>query len=70
MKTIAQGAATIVWCAVADDLTTRGGVFCEDCDIAPIEREGRFGVRPEAIDPERADALWDESMRLIERDAA
>jgi NAD(P)-dependent dehydrogenase (short-subunit alcohol dehydrogenase family) len=64
MKTPEQGAATTIWCATARELDGIGGVYCEDCDIAPVEAEGRFGVRPFAIDPEIADALWAESVRM------
>lgn len=59
-----QGAATIVWCATSRELDTKGGVYCESCDIAPVELHGRFGVRPEAIDPTTAEGLWAESVRL------
>lgn len=64
MKNAAQGAATIVWCATAPELDGIGGVYCEDCDIARVEVEGNFGVRPYAIDPITAEALWRESERL------
>lgn len=64
MKTIEQGAATIVWCAIAPELTTKGGVYCEDCDIAAVETEARFGVRPQAIDPTLAEDLWIETVKL------
>lgn len=64
MKTPEQGAATTIWCATGTELDGIGGVYCEDCDIAPIEAEGRFGVRPFAIDPNTAEALWSESARL------
>ena len=64
MKTPEQGAATTIWCATAPELYGMGGVYCEDCDIAPVEAEGRFGVRPFATDPDTADALWSESVRL------
>ncbi|MDR5654995.1 hypothetical protein [Ruixingdingia sedimenti] len=67
-KNFAQGAATTVWCATAPELEGIGGVYCEDCDIAPIETEGRFGVRPYAADPELAEALWAESVRLTGAD--
>ena len=33
-KTPSQGAATSVWCATADGLEGKGGVFCEDCNIS------------------------------------
>jgi len=36
LKTIPQGAATTVWCASSDQLANIGGVYCEDCDIAPM----------------------------------
>ncbi|MFK3664117.1 SDR family NAD(P)-dependent oxidoreductase [Ochrobactrum teleogrylli] len=67
-KNFAQGAATTVWCATAPELEGIGGVYCEDCDIAPIETEGRFGVRPYAAAPELAEALWAESVRLTGAD--
>ncbi|GAA5658294.1 hypothetical protein Brsp06_04678 [Brucella sp. NBRC 13694] len=64
MKTPEQGAATTIWCATAPELAGIGGVYCENCDIAPVERQERFGVRPFAIDPDIAEALWAESVRL------
>lgn len=63
-KNFAQGAATMVWCATAPELEGIGGVYCEDSDIAPVEAEGRFGVRPYAADPNLAEALWRETLRL------
>lgn len=70
MKTPEQGAATMIWCATARELDGIGGVYCEDCDIAPIEAEGRFGVRPFAIDPGIAEALWSESVDMTGHDLA
>ncbi|MBN9054706.1 MAG: SDR family NAD(P)-dependent oxidoreductase [Rhizobiales bacterium] len=64
MKMPQQGAATILWCATAPELEGIGGVYCEDCDVAPIETEGKFGVRPYAIDPSAAEALWLQSVRM------
>ena len=64
MKSPEQGAATPMWCATAAELEGIGGVYCEDCDIAPVEAEGRFGVRPFAIDPDIAELLWRESVQL------
>jgi NAD(P)-dependent dehydrogenase (short-subunit alcohol dehydrogenase family) len=66
-KTVEQGAATSVWCAVSPDLGGRGGVYCEDCDIAPAvpaDSKLLYGVRPWAIDKAVARALWDLSERL------
>ena len=57
-KTSGQGAATTVWCATSPLLHGKGGVYCENCDIASVETESPFGVRPYAVDPERAERLW------------
>ncbi len=60
-KTPSQGAATSVWCAANAQLDGKGGVYCEDCDIAtqvPADDKGFSGVRPWAIDPVLADKLW------------
>jgi NAD(P)-dependent dehydrogenase (short-subunit alcohol dehydrogenase family) len=61
-KTIAQGAATQVWAATSAMLEGKGGVYCEDCDIAEIAEEaaGR-GVRRYAIDPVLAENLFSRS---------
>jgi len=61
-KTPSQGAATSVWCATNAQLDGKGGVYCEDCDIAklvPPDHKEFDGVRPWAIDPALADRLWD-----------
>lgn len=66
MKTVVQGAATSLWCATSPALADLGGVYCEDCDIAPLNEGdmGRKGVAPWAADPELAERLWDVSERL------
>lgn len=68
LKTISQGAATTVWCATSPELKDIGGVYCENCNIAEIDRgqiEHRYddpstiyGVQPYSIDPENAEKLW------------
>ncbi|MGZ5231259.1 MAG: hypothetical protein ACXWC3_14610 [Burkholderiales bacterium] len=61
LKTIEQGAATTVWCALSPELDGRGGVYCADCDIAeviPDDGELPSGVRRWAIDKPTAEALW------------
>lgn len=66
VKTVEEGAATSIWCAVSHQLDDFGGVYCEDCDIAPIvpiESAG-LGVRPYAINSEFAERLWEISERL------
>ena len=38
-----------------------GGVYCENCDIAPLlpaDSDDLLGVRPWAIDPVAAERLW------------
>ncbi len=66
-KSPAQGAATSVWCATNPQLAGMGGVYCEDCDIAPLRQpdaQTMDGVRPWAIDDAIADKLWDVSERM------
>ncbi|UKB85320.1 SDR family NAD(P)-dependent oxidoreductase [Chryseobacterium sp. MEBOG06] len=68
LKTIQQGAATTVWCSVSPQLENVGGVYCENCDIAEIDKgqiEHRFdepatirGVQPYSIDKNNAQELW------------
>ncbi|MGE3141685.1 MAG: oxidoreductase [Hyphomonadaceae bacterium] len=60
-KSVAEGAATSVWCAASPQLEGMGGVYCEDVDIAPVtppESKIEEGVRPWAINPEFAERLW------------
>jgi len=66
-KTAEEGAATTIWCAVSPQLNGRGGVYCEDCDIAamvPADSKLNSGVRPWAVDKEAAEALWILSEKL------
>jgi len=71
-KPVEQGAATQVWAATSPDLMGKGGVYCEDCDIAEVApTAGSRGVRPYAIDPALAETLWKRSeewtgVRLID----
>jgi hypothetical protein len=65
-KTLAQGAATTLWCSLSK-LAGLGGVYCEDCDIAelvPNDSPALFGVRHWAVDGATATALWDLSEQL------
>jgi NAD(P)-dependent dehydrogenase (short-subunit alcohol dehydrogenase family) len=66
-KTIPQGAATSVWAATSPDLRGHGGAYLEDCSVAETgdDESLNSGVRPYAIDPVRADALWTLSERLV-----
>lgn len=66
-KSIEAGAATAIWCATNTKLNDKGGVYCEDCDIArvvPADDRGYSGVRPYAIDKAAAEALWALSEKL------
>ncbi|WP_296600346.1 SDR family NAD(P)-dependent oxidoreductase [Phenylobacterium sp.] len=67
-KTIPQGAATSVWAAIIAPADAVGGRYCEDCHVAEVvDGEGiRGGVRPYAIDPEHAKALWAKSEELVD----
>ncbi|SFJ34235.1 NAD(P)-dependent dehydrogenase, short-chain alcohol dehydrogenase family [Paenibacillus sp. UNC496MF] len=67
-KTAEQGAATSVWCAVSPMLNGKGGVYCEDGDIAeivPSDSPLQHGVRSWAIDPGSAEKLWAISEDLL-----
>jgi NAD(P)-dependent dehydrogenase (short-subunit alcohol dehydrogenase family) len=60
-KTVEQGAATTIWCATSPMLDGTGGVYCEDCDIAPIWVEGMSlyaGARPHITDQKLGENLW------------
>lgn len=67
-KTPSQGAATGLWAATSPLLENRGGVYCEDCDIAPLARTGASGkdggVRDYALDPQNAERLWRASAQM------
>lgn len=66
-KSVEEGAATSVWCAVSPLLEGEGGVYCEDCNIAAFWEEGMHpytAVRPHAVDRERAAALWAASEKM------
>jgi NAD(P)-dependent dehydrogenase (short-subunit alcohol dehydrogenase family) len=64
-KTIEQGAATTIFCATSPLLDGRGGVYCENCDVAAVASEGDTGVRPYAVDAENATRLWAWTERAI-----
>jgi len=66
-KSIPQGAATSVWAATAPELDNNGGAYLEDCQIALVNADAssRSGVKPYAIDPARAEALWELSTVLV-----
>ncbi len=66
-KTVPQGAATSVWAATAPELDAHGGAYLEDCSVAASnpDPDSRGGIKPYAVDPERAAALWDRTEEWI-----
>ena len=77
LKSVEQGASTIVWCATSPQLNDAGGVYCEDNDIASFnegearhvspstETVGHKGVMPYAVDLIDAHRLWALSEKLL-----
>lgn len=61
-KSPSQGAATGLWAATTPLLHGRGGLYLQDCNIAPIagphDSMDDGGVQPYAIDPPAARHLW------------
>ena len=69
-KTPEQGASTTLWAATSVKLDGKPGVYCEDCDIAPLTDPDSptaryFGVSPHACDDAAAERLWDISEKLL-----
>jgi NAD(P)-dependent dehydrogenase (short-subunit alcohol dehydrogenase family) len=69
-KTIPQGAATSVWAAAVADGDAVGGQYCENCHVGTIASGEVLnalseGVRPYALDPESAKALWAKSEEMV-----
>jgi|UPI0004899F52 NAD(P)-dependent dehydrogenase (short-subunit alcohol dehydrogenase family) len=69
-KTLPQGAATTVWAGAAASAEEVGGRYCEDCRVTTLVTEAPLdpvsgGVRPYALDPARAEALWAKSEELV-----
>jgi NAD(P)-dependent dehydrogenase (short-subunit alcohol dehydrogenase family) len=66
-KTIPEGAATSVWAACVAEASAIGGRYCEDCHVAEVVSTPgiRGGVQPYALDPQRAQALWQKSEEMV-----
>lgn len=70
LKTPSQGAATTVWCATSPALADVGGVYCEDAEVAGLDKvqagesnvatdtAAMRGVAPYALDQQAAKHLW------------
>lgn len=68
MKTAEEGAATPVWAATAPELEGKGGLYLEDCAIAPLwspPMPPGWGVSAASLDPDAARRLWDVAEPLI-----
>lgn len=64
-KTVEQGAATETWAATSPQLNGKGGLYCEDCDVAKLTQPGESriaGVDPHAVDADAARKLWQVSV--------
>ena len=61
-KSPTQGASTSLWAATSSQLDNKGGLYCENCDVANLAggspEERYFGVRDWAVDPSEAEKLW------------
>ena len=66
-KSIPQGAATTVWAGVVAKAEDVGARYCEDCHVAEIEPNPakRAGVKPYALNPDAAQALWATSEDMV-----
>ncbi|KQS41799.1 SDR family NAD(P)-dependent oxidoreductase [Pedobacter sp. Leaf194] len=66
-KTVKQGGSTTAWASFSPQLKGKGGLYLEDCNIAPIVPNGSdapFGVRPWALERKAADKIWDICQRM------
>jgi hypothetical protein len=67
-KSVPAGAATSVWTAAVAKADAVGGRYCEDCHVAEVVDVSGFtfsGVRPYALNPERAQALWAKTEQMV-----
>jgi NAD(P)-dependent dehydrogenase (short-subunit alcohol dehydrogenase family) len=70
LKSVPQGAATSVWAGVVAPADVVGGRYSENCHVAERLEGDTFsavseGVRPYALDPEHATALWAKSEEMV-----
>jgi len=71
MKSLEQGAATSVYAAVGREWEGKGGVYLEDCDVAPVLEDGEGadmsgrGVAAYALDIEAEDKMWQDSTKMV-----
>ncbi|KAF2865391.1 hypothetical protein BDV95DRAFT_612775 [Massariosphaeria phaeospora] len=69
MKSAEQGAATQVWAALAKELEGKGGLYLENCDVAPKLPEDAVmlsvGYAEHIYDEEKEKRLWEVSEELV-----
>ena len=71
MRSIAEGAATSVWAAVAPELAGLGGLVLEDCGIAKAagtDTHAWSGFDPGIMSEADAERLWTASLAMVEAD--
>jgi NAD(P)-dependent dehydrogenase (short-subunit alcohol dehydrogenase family) len=67
-KTPEQGASTTVWAATSPKLAGKGGVYCENCDIAQLagpDSQRWEHAREWVCDDARAENLWAMSEKIL-----
>lgn len=71
IKTPEQGASTTVWAALAPELETQSGAYCEDCAISPgvVDSSAMVyhGLAAHSVDMDSAKRLWDLSENSVEK---
>lgn len=68
MKTVEQGAASPLWAALAPELEGRGGLYVEDCAVAPLwapPMPSCWGVTAQSLDINDSRKLWDLTEEMI-----
>jgi NAD(P)-dependent dehydrogenase (short-subunit alcohol dehydrogenase family) len=67
-KTPSQGCATTLWAAISEQLSGRGGLYCEDCDVAELAGEKPSPIRdvsPHAVNEGDAERLWRVTQEMV-----
>lgn len=67
-KTPEQGASTTVWAATSPLLAGKGGVYCENCNVAELggaDAPRWAMLQPHACDNEQAARLWAETEKML-----
>jgi len=68
MKSTAQGAATTVWAAVAEEWKDKGGKYLEDCQVSKPNdgaKDASLGYAPHAYDEAAEMRLWVDSLKMV-----